>query len=194
MAAAMITLVKTFTYRGNPEEWSNSYHLDGTPADRAAWISLANGLFGDEAQVYGGAVHGARALCYDNSDNAALFTLVCGGELSSVAGVAGAGGNTTMAGDEACVLSWNTGLNGSTGKAIWLRKYYHGAFVQPDPNQDYIGSDTATALTSLGNFLLGNDLGGGVHYADKNGRRPDGPIRVDEFVTTRTLKRRGKRP
>src|SRR5436190_17520004 len=48
-----LTIIKRFTYRGQPEEWSNHYQLSGsTPADSAAWRTLFDALVTQEKNIY----------------------------------------------------------------------------------------------------------------------------------------------
>jgi len=190
----MITLIKEFTYRGNPEEFSNSYHLDSVPASRGDWVDLVGALGSQERTCVSGAVTYKRGLVYDNSDHPALYTIVYADEGGEFTGdLIGTEGDVT-AGDQAAVVSVNTGLVGSSGKPIWLRKYFHSVYELSGTDVDSLASTTIAALSSFMTNLRDSEIQSGHFYADKNGRRPDGTVRVDEFVTTRTLKRRGKRP
>ena len=194
MAAAGITIVKSFLYRGVYEEWSNTYHLSAAPSSRANWIALANALGAAESPCMSSSVTYQRALCYADTDNASTYTLYNGSDLTANSGGCSAGSDVHASGDQAAVLSWNTGLSGSTGKAVWLRKYFHGSFVKVYSNQDSISTTLAANLATFGAALLTTAINGSIYFADKTGRRPDGPVRVDSVITTRTLKRRGKRP
>jgi len=196
MAAAMITLVKKFTYRGNPlEEWSNSYHLDSTPPDLTAWKAMCGSSYlgGMETTLYTASTTLIRALCYEDSDNPATYVLDLVALGLSATGSLATTGLSRFAGDQAATVGIDTGLTGSTGKKIWLRKYYHDG-VEITATPDSLGAAYVTALGAMATYLLGTALHGTVYYADKNGRRPTGLGRVDPYSTTRTLKRRGKRP
>jgi hypothetical protein len=191
----MITMIKVFTYRGDPlEEWSNSYHLSDHPADRAGWASLAHGMGFLEQHCYTNASQIKRALCYDDSDNPVTFTLdgaIDGG--FDYTGIASLTGGAPFAGDQAATVAWDTGLRGSTGKPIYLRKYFHGG-VEAAGAPDSLQATYLAALEDFCDALLSTPIDGTIYFADKNGRVPDGPRRVDPWSTTRTLKRRGRRP
>jgi hypothetical protein len=194
MAAAMVTLVKTMTYRGDPlEEWSNSYHLDAAPASRADWVTLVIALATLEKTCYHSGNTITKALVYDDSDNPATYSLDAVTDAFHFAGTASVSSAWWMAGDQAATVGIDTGLNGLSGKPIWLRKYYHGG-VLVTSTPDSLASGYITALSTFAGGLVSTAIVTGIHFADKAGRRPDGPVRVDPYSTTRTLKRRGKRP
>ncbi len=194
MAAAQITLIKEFLYRGLPEEFSNSYHLDSFPDNRGNWVDLVEALAVLELEVMHSGVTYKRALVYEDSDHPAIWTIVFADEGGEPVGNLGGIGAEQAAGDQAAVVSWRTGLVGSSGKPIWLRKYFHGVWTKPPTDMDFISDDQNAALVTFGEALRTTEITAAHYFADKNGRRPDGPERVDEFITTRTLKRRGKRP
>lgn len=194
MAAAKITIVKKFTYRGDPlEEWSNTYHLDAVPATRTAWKSLAVALAGDEIPCYTSACTIVRALVYDNGDNPATYVFDAAVEGFDYNGSLSTTGVSVFAGDQASTFGIDTGLTGSTGKKIWLRKYFHSG-VESTGAPDSLPTGYKTALTTFATLLLSTAIDGSIHFADKNSRRPTGSVRVDPWSTTRTLKRRGRRP
>lgn len=194
MAAAKVTLVKVMTYRGDPnEEWSNSYHLDAAPADRAGWVTLVEALAALERHVYNAGSVITRAAVYDDGDNPATYVLSAVAEGFALAGDYPVTGVSFFAGDQADTIGWDTGLRGSSGKPIWLRKYFHGGVERSDL-PDSLPNDFIAVLQTFGNALKDTAIDAGIHFADKNGRRPDGPARVDPYSTTRTLKRRGRRP
>jgi len=194
MAAPMITIIKKFSYRGDPlEEWSNSYHLTAAPANKAAWVTLLLALGGMESNCYSAGSTVIRALCYDDSDNPVTYTLTAPGDFTAFTGGAPSTGGTNFAGDQAATIGWNTGDKGSTGKDIWLRKYFHDGW-ESSSDPDNLSTSYASLLATFGGDLLTTAITGSIYFAKKDGSRPDGPVRVDPYSTTRTLKRRGKRP
>lgn len=49
----VLTTIKRFTYRGAPEEWSNTYAFTGaTPADSSAWKVLFDALVVEEKKLF----------------------------------------------------------------------------------------------------------------------------------------------
>jgi hypothetical protein len=194
VAAAGITIIKKFSYRGDPnEEWSNTYHLTAAPADKAAWVSLLLALGGMESNCYSAGSTVIRALCYDDTDNPATYTLSAPGDFTAFTGGAPSTSGNNFAGDQAATVGWNTGNVGSTGKAIWLRKYFHDGW-ESSSDPDSLSTSYASLLATFAGDLLTTAIDGSIFFADKTGARPDGPARVDPYSTTRTLKRRGKRP
>src|SRR3569833_1780879 len=60
-----IVSVKRFTYRTQPEEFSNRYHFTGTtPATELAWETLANNIIGEERKTVTSKVTFVRAYGY----------------------------------------------------------------------------------------------------------------------------------
>ncbi len=193
MAAPMMTIIKKFTYRGAPEEWSNSYHLNDHPADRAGWVTDVGNMAFREQPLYTADCVVDRALVYNDASNPATFVFDAATEGFDFAGALDGSTGHIFAGDQAATVGWETGILGGSGKMIWLRKYFHNG-TEHDTVPDELSAVYAAALAAFGASLLGDALPSGFFYADKNGRRPDGPVHVDPWATTRTLKRRGKRP
>jgi hypothetical protein len=201
MAAAMITVTKTFTYRGEAELWSGSYHLTDHPVDPTAWGDLAGAISVWERPCFTADVVPWAYLGYENSDDPSVWGALASDLSISVPGTLAVGSDQYMAGDQASTFGIKTGLFSTKGKPIWLRKYFHGGVVAAADPADYIGMGLNSALSDFTAHLIDDemgltsgDTGSPIYYADKSGRRPDGPARVDSFVTTRTLERRGKRP
>ena len=201
MAAAKIICTKSFTYRGATELWSTGYHLTDHPTDPAAWEGVARQLATWEQTCFTDDTIAWAFLGYENSDNPAVWGALATDISAAYSGSFAIGAGQAFAGDQAGTVACKTGLFSTKGKPIWLRKYFHDGVAKVDPDSDWITDDLATAYGYLFGLLLSTEIaptvvGGGtpIYYADRNGRRPDGPIRVDPFVTTRTLERRGKRP
>ena len=193
MGQPAMTVIKSFEYRGIYEEWSNQYHLTGVGADDAAHRAIADDLIALEIACYSDRVTVRRVLVYDDSDNASIYTYdlslwggVRFGELDSTTGI-------TMAGDAAGWVRWDTGKVSSTGKKIYLRKYFHDVHGASEADPDLLHNDWSTQYQGFGDSLLA-DFSGTVHIVDPEGDQPAGPARGSSYVTTRTLKRRGRRP
>jgi hypothetical protein len=189
-----VTLVKTFTYRGLPEDWANTYAMTTAPTTPALWRTAIDGLIAQEKTLYSNRVTIYKAYCY--ADLAAAVTYVY--DLALFAGVvpgtfSGSAGAATP-GDVAGWVRWDTGRRSSRGKPVYLRKYFHDVEVNGAPNQDQVTSTQLTAYNAFGTALL-SALGGGFALADPHtGALPPGPRASSSFATTRTLERRGKRP
>lgn len=194
MAAAGITVIKTFPYRGGDEEWGNTYHFVGSaPSNPSDWRALADELISLEVAVYTNVVTVVRALCYENTDDDSVYTyhLADFGGTVSGAFVSGDGGHTAT-GDDAVWCAWDTGKRSTKGKPIWLRKYFHDAHVGPS-QVDQTDPDQVIQLSNLATGLV-VPTGAWPGIADPEGDAPTGGTRVSAFVTTRSLKRRGRRP
>lgn len=197
-SATGIVLIKTMAYRGVAgEEWSNKYWLTGAPPSTAAdWHTLAVTLATAEAAVYHPGSTFVRAYGYnDNTPNAASvwsYDFAAAGE--SIPGRLGTAANeTTMAGDQAAMLEWKTSRKSSKGKYIYLRKYFHHGAVQTTA-PDSITNTQKTALDLFGHQLMDNPGLAGRWIRSQKQDEVLQEVIASPWVTTRTLKRRGKRP
>jgi hypothetical protein len=193
MAAAGITLVKTVNYRGAAEEWANQYHMTLAPSDPAGWRTAVDGLIAQEKTVYSNRVTIVRALCYTDTDLPAVYNYILADFAGNVSGTFSPTAGSATPGDVAGWVRWATGDVNSKGKMIYLRKYFHDVEVDTPPNEDRITTNQHTAYVNFGVALL-SALGGGFALAKPDGVEPDGPSAVSTYATTRTLKRRGRRP
>jgi hypothetical protein len=191
MAVIQLVTLKTFSYRGQTEEWSNRYHFSGTqPANSAAWIALAAAMKNLEASVLPSAVTLTGWYGYNDGSDTANFS---GLHTSSNTGALSTTGGFLAPGDSAMWVRWTTGEMNSKGKPVYLRKYFHPA-VATTGAPDTVLAAAKTALTNFGGYLIdGTSLGGGLKVC-----RPSGTVGTSAvgstYVTTRTLKRRGRRP
>jgi hypothetical protein len=194
-AVASVTLIKKFTYRGDAnEQFSNTYSFTGSvPSDPAGWTGLVTQLATAEKVCYPSTVSIIKAYCYatDNEDDDSVFSYDWGA--SPVAGTLSTTGAVQAPGDSAVWVRWKTSRMAS-GKAIYLRKYFHPAMVASASGGDGVHAAQQAAL---------NVFGAGMHDGSFAGSRTIRSRHHDEtilshsnstFVTTRTLKRRGKRP
>ncbi len=194
-----LTLVKRFTYRGDAsEEFSNTYHFSGTvPADSTAWKALADALILKEKLLYSANAAVVRAYGYDSDaddahavwawDYLAAGTTVAGTLTSS---------NAPTAGDQAVWIRWKTSRLNSKGKPIFLRKYFHCVFGagltsagvdQVDPGWNTKALAFGAAMHD-GTFLDARVITARGHSDTILNHG------ASTYITTRTLKRRGKRP
>ena len=194
MAGPGVVTIKSFSYRGNEEEWTNRYHFTGdAPSSDSDWRDLVDGLVALEAGPLTDNNHIVRAYCYENTDDHSVYTY----DLTHYDGyVPGALDHTDAAmypGDVAMWCRWSTGRTTSKGKPIYLRKYFHGVLANAYPNEDTLYAAQATALEAFALAVLSaNDAWPGL--ADTDGGSLPGQYLAGTFNTTRTLKRRGKRP
>jgi len=194
VAESGIVLIKKFDYRGSNEEWSNVYHFSETPpSGDTAWKALVDALAAKEKAVYPSNVHIVRAYCYYDTDNDAVSSVDYTALGAEIPGTLSTAGGILMPGDDACWIRWATTKMSSKGKRVYLRKYFHGVLSEVGI-PDGVLTSQKTALTTLGNALRGG-AGAitGFTFCGHDGTAA-GTVAVSQFVTTRTLKRRGKRP
>lgn len=193
-----ITLVKQFSYRGNPDEqWSNTYwFFSPAPSSAAEWNSLWVELWALEAQVIPSNSKLVQVYGYNDRTyrSHAVFdeTLDPGtpGQFPPPAD------GVDFAGDQAARVGWKTDHKNSRGKWVYLSKYLHDGFVL-GASPDYLSPEYRDALATYARHVA-TFWGGLVPGPSKDDPTPGVyTITADvvpEFVTTRTLKRRGKRP
>lgn len=194
----VITIVKDFTYKNVPgEEWSNTYMLTGTtPADSTAWRALFDAIVVEEKKNYITSVRVTRAYGYDRvpaTGDHAIWSVDLRPSSTTVAGTFALGANTAPAGDQAGWVRWSLDRFNSKGKRIYLRKYFHGCCTDGSITNDSLPTALKTAYQNYGNFMMGGTLLGSRKICDKLGNVPIAAV-GSAYVTTRTLKRRSKRP
>lgn len=189
-----ITIIKEFTYRDQPEEWSNTYHFTGTtPANDADWKALAVAIFNSERTCYVNASKLVRAYGYaaGAAQSTAQIDFTVGVPLRPPGTYANTFPRDWASGDQAATLRAKVGVS-STGKKVYIRKYFHGVVLNSD-DQDKIEAGVKTALEAHGALMLGGTLPGGATWCAPQGAAGTQPS-ASQWITTRTLKRRGKRP
>lgn len=193
-----VNVIYSFKYRGVDEEWSQLYHFTGDhPTDDAGWIALIAALLPLCQVISTDRVKIVRAYGYNTTDphHAADYVY----ETADHGGVLTGDLNTSIAdvapGDAASWVRWKTGRTNTHGKPIYLRKYFHSAILsgESDDDQDTLDSTYKADLAAFGATVLAAS-GDWPGLAGPDGVAPPGPIVASTFVTTRTLKRRGKRP
>jgi hypothetical protein len=193
--AGSIVSVKSFTYRDVAgEEWSNRYHFQGdAPSDAAGWRDLCDDFATLEKATLTTQVSIIRFLCYESDGSSTVYSY----DLAAFGGVVagtwalGAGSQGWVSGDVAYLIRWNTGRLSSKGKPVYLFKYYHGG-ASSDSDRDKPPASLEAVMATFGNTVRSSS-GSWPGLADKNGDEPVGYL-AETYLTTRTLKRRGRRP
>lgn len=197
MASAIgLLITKKMTYRSNTdEEWSNKYWLTGTPPTTvSAWRALFDSLVTLERECYAADCTVVRGAAWDSNDEHAFSVWGVDLELEGtpVPGTLPEEPGFKMAGDQAGMVEWKTTRKNSRGKWVYLRKYFHHGF-QAAGDADYVSAATQAAYDTLGQQLT-TGIGSGFHRI--RSQLQDEGIQshiVSPFMTTRTLKRRGKK-
>lgn len=188
-----ITLVKSFDYRGLPEEWSNTYHFTGGPTldNDTTWRDLAVSIWNEERTVMTTRTKLVRAYGYeagnDHSVSQIEFTGMAENDLNGTNDAEGA----IMAGDQAAMIRARVGSS-STGKKVYIRKYYHDVPLV-GAGGDRIHPNAMPELESLAQRLIDGNVGDEWRWCGPQGAAATNAF-ASPWVTTRTLKRRGKRP
>jgi hypothetical protein len=192
---ASLVLIKEFTYRDEPEEFSNKYHFEGTiPATPADWQTLIDGWAVEEMRLFSSAVHLVRGYGYEPGSNHANFVAdYTAAPLTPKPGTfIPTVGDLKAPGDAAATVRWNTGEYNSRGKLIYCRKYFHEVWHHPADN-DEVSAAQLAAYGQFGAVVISGFFPGSAKYCGPQGANLTSPI-ADKYITTRTLKRRGKRP
>lgn len=195
-ATPSLTIVKKMQYRNfSDEEWSNTYHFNGgTPADSAAWKALADAVILDEKTCFKSYCSVVRAYGHEASNPISVWTYNYETGSGAVPGTLVPGSSYyPMAGDQAGVLEWETADFTSRGKRIYLRKFMHAGAMEADAQGDTLHPDYADALDAFGAAWVSGYISSTYVIAGPQGAAGSSPKHLP-YVTTRTLKRRGKRP
>jgi hypothetical protein len=195
--ATSLVLVKSFLYRADAnEEWSNRYYLTGAdPASPAEWTTLFDAFVAQEKLLYPATTKVVRGYGYtdDSPTSAAVWSrdLVAGS--ITVAGTATPSGRS-MPGDVVAVVRWKTSRLTSKGKPIYLRKFFHDPWGQGTTG-DLLNTTMKSAYEAFAN-LLWSGAGIGSRHIRGPGQTSETIVGAScsPYLTTRTLKRRGRRP
>lgn len=185
-----LTLVKQFTYRGQPEEWSNSYYFSGgVPPDADSWKLWADAVWNQE-----------RELLDDTVKIHAAYGYLPGAEVShfqhayyDVPASQTTGtltGSPDNPGDVAMWVRWSLPNRNSKGRPVYLRKYFHGVV---GTGGDALGSTLVQRANAYATTMKDGSLPGGLRICGAQGAVA-GAHKISPWFTTRSLKRRGKRP
>ena len=194
----VLTSIKSFQYRGVAEEYSNTYMFDGsTPADATAWRALFDALNLAEKYCLDDHVSIVKAYGYNKvpvkGDSSVWSVDLRVSPNTPVVGQYTASPGIPGAGDTAVWIRWGLDKLNTDGKRVYLRKYYHPGIAEAATVRDTVATNLKTAMSTFatkmhdGTFIDGRKIVG-----------PDGTAvighGVSSYITTRTLKRRGKRP
>jgi len=192
-----LVIIKEFDYRGTVEQWTNKYWFTGSPpSGEGAWRSLFDQITNAESNIYTNAVSIVGGIGYDdNTPNApAAWGYDIRGQGDPViAGKLPEGDSEASPGDTAVFCWWLTSRRSNPGgKPVYLRKYFHDARNQIGQPHDAVATAQHNVLLAfadgLGNGSFGYTVAAQGHPDESIITTGAGP-----WITTRTLKRRGKR-
>lgn len=198
MAAVLgITTVKSFSYRDVAgEEWSNTYHFNAVPpSNPTTWKIVVDALATAEALALptGTTIVQAYGYATDVPTDPSVYgwNYITGGDVKSGA-AAPPGDGQKIAGDQAVMFYAKLNELNSKGRSIYLRKYWHGGYCLATD----VDKISATYKTLVQAFLTKLTTGSITELGVWRAQRSSAAILaagVDPWITTRTLKRRGKK-
>lgn len=197
MACGMTT-IKRFTYRGAIEEYSNQYWFTGdAPSSPTDWRALFDALCTQEKTVYRNDTELIGGYGYDSDADGA--TAVWSVDLTVspevvIPGTLTVTGGAAHPGDVAVWARWKTSRLNTKGKAVYLRKYFHGAYSDSAVGVDTILPNQKTKLTDFATKLKDGTFISARTITARGHTDTILSVGASSYLTTRTLKRRGRRP
>lgn len=196
MPFAVVT-VKRFQYRANTvEEYSNRYVFTGSPPTTSSlWRAFFDALCAEERKVYGSGVSIIRGYGYTTASPTAVAAWTVDllqSPNTPLAGQLTLTGTQQAPGDSAVWVRWGLDKFNTKGKRVYLRKYFHPAHFATGA-VDAIAPAQVTALGLFGAKMSDGSFQSGTRVTDAVGTALVG-YGTATYITTRTLKRRGKRP
>lgn len=183
MPTLHVVVTKEFTFRGQPERWSNGYDFQtgGAAIDAALCANVARAVR-DMEKVW--------------TSNQCKFPYLVAGPLGEDAlfaeelGAAGPVGldGTVVRHPELCVLAQS-----KIAPKRYLMKYYHAASGIGASGDAIVGAGQ-TAMNAALVKLTDGTLPSAVVLCRPNGALATAPMTCDPFVRVHQLKRRGRRP
>lgn len=194
MAAPGVVLYKTFTYRGVPEEWGNTYHFVGSaPGNPSDWRDLVDALIALEKEILATNVTIDRAICYEDTDDNSVYSYDLSAFAGTVAGTYSFSGEGAVQqeGGSSYMARWNTGRVSSKGKAIYLRKYWHPA-MSGSTTPDQVKASLVTVVDTFAEDVMAAS-GDWPGLAGPDGVAPIGWL-AQTYTNYRTLRKGRRRP
>lgn len=179
-----IKLVKSFTYRGATQEFSNRYYFDGAaPSD---WNALLDGIVALEKDIYPTNVTIVSAHGYQPGSNVAVAN-----KTYTTAGTLSQAGRVQLPGDCAFVLRMATTKVSSKNHVVYVFSYYHAvtgdtAFASPDsPETGHLAAVQAYGNSWKNGITIGART---YHRTTPDGHLTTGAL-VDQYVGHRDFPR-----
>ena len=194
-----VTIIKSFSYRGAPEEWGNTYFFTGDlPASPASWKTLADAVIAAEKTLYDAGTEVVKAIGHQAGQSVAVWSYDYAAASEQVPGTLVPSVSTVpQAGDSAAWIRWSTDQLTSKGKPIYLRSYFHPAYVAgtDTTTRDEISSNWTTVAQAFGDDWIAGFSDGTETHTRCGPKGAVGLVALPAAdATTRTLERRGRRP
>jgi hypothetical protein len=191
-AAPRLRLVQSMEYRNEAEEWSNSYSFKGpAPTNDADWLALANAFITQLRNCFSARTTFVRAYGYAPNAVGANFVHDFASPGPPPAGTMVTTSKFGAPGDVAATGRLSSDKFNPSGKRVYGRSYWHDVYANSS-DADRLDSEQQSLLTT---FLT--QYTQGLIYPGTDSCLPDlsdtHSPHVDQWLTTRTLKRRGKR-
>jgi hypothetical protein len=198
-----LVLVLSFSYRGAPEEYSMKFHFNGAqPASEAGWKTLTDEVWTALKPGFNTSSALQRSYGYEDhpgwdpgepllSVSTVDYVNEYGG---AVPGTKASESSTPKsAGDQAIYARFPTPKRSTKGKPVYLYSFIHDVYVSPTTAENITAAQRTALLTAFTKLADGSLTNFGKRTT------PDGiavgtPPTMPGYMTTRTLKRRGRRP
>lgn len=121
MAKFGVSIVKTVSFRGVQQEFSNRYHYEGADMSNSQATQLAQNVKAAEVPLHSTDVTFKYFRVWLDTGNKATSNMIAQGQLS---GAGTASGTPTMDRERAVLVRWRAG-NDSKGRPVYIRKWFH---------------------------------------------------------------------
>jgi hypothetical protein len=193
VAVAGFVVVFQFPYRGTDEEWSQGYHIADAWVDEADFRATMDVVRVELVDCVSPRTTFQRFIGYDDFSPHHMHTYVYDVSAHGFTGALDTSAMTPMPGDAAAWVRWKMARLSSRGKPVYLRKYFHDVYADEDGDPDLLAANQNAALEAFGVSARASSWDGHT-IADRFGVPTTNNVVASNFITTRTLERRGKRP
>lgn len=197
MPVFRVIIVKSAEWRNTQEEFSNGYYFNGTkPSNRSEAEAFFMALWNVEKEFSNQLITLAQGYYYEDptvdKPHVTIGRDYRGENIQyGSGGIASSSGGQQTSLEQCGLMKARCGYM-KNGRVRYVNKYYHGVSAKQSDADAANWVASATLATKLAKFTDGT-LPGGAKLC-----RPDGLVcetpQVSPWITTRTLKRRGKRP
>lgn len=192
---ARIQIVSSFDYRGQPEEFSNRFSFaDRQPIDDVTWKAMADALIAQMRTCFPATTTFVRAYGYAPAQFAAVWVHDYASPGPPLAGTwTTQAGSSRCQGDAAATLRYTSAKKSVRGKTVYGRNYFHDVYDDGVGAYDRLSQSQQAAFTTFGTSLCNGSIHPRLSICLPNGTWDLFSPHCDQWLTTRTLKRRGKR-